>query len=147
VRTRRAKTVFAAISKSAFIARLSAILLLTVAPLRSFGQDGLDLPKEATLTAEQWQRRVQDARWRSEEFIANARVQGPNSAFPDEHQKEATDRAEVHGPRDERPDVATRGHRRHGQWICGFRRPQRSAPDGGFQAGLRSSKMKIAAIR
>jgi hypothetical protein len=80
---------------SARIAGLLVIFFLTAAPARCFGQDAADSPDEAALTHQQWQRRVEDARRRSEEFVANARTQAATSAPFDQEQTEAMDRAEA----------------------------------------------------
>ena len=75
--------------------RLTALLLtsfLAAASARCFGQEAEDFPDSA-LTREQWQQRVEEARHRSMEFIANARAQPPPPMPTDQLEREATDRA------------------------------------------------------
>ena len=54
----------------------------------SLAQDLENFP-DAALTSEQWQQRVQDARRRSEEFVANARTQTADPAPSDKQDAEA----------------------------------------------------------
>jgi hypothetical protein len=74
----------------------------------SFSQQSEDFPDSA-LTREQWQQRVEGARRRSEEFVANARTQ---SAIPPPSEKEEADAASqraMNDPSLQRGDViATR---------------------------------------
>jgi hypothetical protein len=75
--------------------RLAALLVtsfLAAASARCFGQEAEDFPDSA-LTREQWQQRVEEARHRSMEFIANARAQPPPPLPADQLAREATDRA------------------------------------------------------
>jgi hypothetical protein len=46
---------------------------------------------DSALTGEQWQQRVQDARRRSEEFVANARNQTVDPQVSDKEDAEAAD--------------------------------------------------------
>ena len=73
------------------IAALLASGLLALAP--SWAQDVDDAYPDGTLTREQWQARVEAARRRSEDFIANARTQMPSPLPSDRLQTEAADRA------------------------------------------------------
>src|SRR5882762_1425104 len=59
------------------IIALLAICFATVS-LPCFGQEAEDFPDQS-LTREQWQQRVQDARRRSEQFVATAREQRPDT--------------------------------------------------------------------
>ena len=75
--------------------RLAALLVtsfLAAASARCFGQEAEEFPDSA-LTREQWQQRVEEARHRSMEFIANARAQPLPPMPADQLEREATDRA------------------------------------------------------
>jgi hypothetical protein len=75
--------------------RLAALLVtcfLVVASACCLGQEAEDF-QDSALTREQWQQRVEDARHRSMEFIANARAQPPAPLPADQLEREATDRA------------------------------------------------------
>jgi lysozyme family protein len=63
-----------------------------------------DFP-DATLTVEQWQQRVQDARRRSEEFVANARTQTADPPPSDKEDAEAADRRIMNDPSLQRGDI------------------------------------------
>jgi len=68
---------------------------LAASSARCLAQEPENFP-DSTLTAEQWQQRVQDARRRSEEFVANARTRTadpPPSGNTGKEDAEATDRA------------------------------------------------------
>ena len=65
-----------------------------------FGAGARELP-DSTLTAEQWQQRVQEARRRSEEFVANARTRTADPPPSDDTGKqdaEATDQHAMDDP-------------------------------------------------
>jgi ABC-type transport system involved in cytochrome bd biosynthesis fused ATPase/permease subunit len=85
---------------------LFAIFLLT-APLRCFGQETEAFPDSA-LTREQWQQRIQDARRRSEEFVASARERSETSITPAQAETEATSRA-LNDPSLQQGDVISTG--------------------------------------
>ena len=57
-----------------WIAVLVVTGLMTAAPWRCLAEETQDFP-DATVTREQWQQRVESARRRSEDFVANARTQ------------------------------------------------------------------------
>jgi hypothetical protein len=63
---------------------------------------------DSTLTVEQWQQRVQDARRRSEEFVANARTQTANpppSGNSGKEDAEAADQQAMNDPSLQRGDI------------------------------------------
>jgi hypothetical protein len=70
---------------------LLAIWFLTASP-RCFAQEIEEFP-DSSLTREQWQQRVQDARRRSEEFVANARERPETPMTPVQEETEAASRA------------------------------------------------------
>jgi hypothetical protein len=95
-------------------AKFSSMMLRTLALLigglllepsgYGYAQDLENFP-DAALTSEQWQQRVQDARRRSEEFVASARTQPadpPSSAREDD---EAADRRAMNDPSLQRGDI------------------------------------------
>jgi hypothetical protein len=90
--------------------RIIALLTLccvTVSP-PCFGQEAEDFPDQS-LTREQWQQRVQDARRRSEEFVATAREQRPDAPItPVQKEQEAADRA-LNDPTLQQGDVISTG--------------------------------------
>jgi hypothetical protein len=73
-----------------WITAILATCLLTAVPSRSFA-DELEGSPDSLITREQWQQRVEEARRRSQEFVASARIQ---TADPPPYQEdvEATDR-------------------------------------------------------
>lgn len=62
-----------------------------------FAQEVQTFP-DSVLTAEQWQQRVQDARRRSDEFVANARTQRASPPPSDKEDAEAADRRAMNDP-------------------------------------------------
>ena len=60
---------------------------------------------DAALTSEQWQQRVQDARRRSEEFVANARTQTADPPSSDKADAEAADQRAMNDPSLQRGDI------------------------------------------
>jgi lysozyme family protein len=62
---------------------------------------------DAALTAEQWQQRVQDARRRSEEFVANARTKPADPPPSNKEDTEAAGRRAMHDPSLQRGDIIT----------------------------------------
>src|ERR1700719_1492355 len=82
---------------------------LTTASVRCFGQEAEGFP-DSTLTPEQWQQRVEEARRRSQEFVANARTQALVPAPPDneKQEKEAADRA-MNDPSLQQGDIVATG--------------------------------------
>jgi lysozyme family protein len=69
-----------------------------------FAQDVQNFP-DATLTSEQWQQRVQNARRRSEEFVANARTRTADPAPSDKADAEAADQRAMNDPSLQRGDI------------------------------------------
>lgn len=63
---------------------------------------------DGTLTREQWQQRVEAARRRSEDFIANARTQRPAPSPSDQAETEAADRV-VNDPTLRQGDIVSTG--------------------------------------
>jgi hypothetical protein len=69
-----------------------------------FAQESENFPDSA-LTAEQWQLRVQDARRRSEEFVAKARTQAADPPPSDETDAKAADQRAMNDPSLQRGDI------------------------------------------
>jgi len=69
-----------------------------------FAQELENFP-DATLTSEQWQQRVQDARRRSEEFVANARTQTADPPPSDKEDAKAADQRAMNDPSLQRGDI------------------------------------------
>jgi hypothetical protein len=67
-------------------------------------QDLENFPDSA-LTSEQWQQRVQDARRRSEEFVANARTRTADPPPSDKADAEAADQRAMNDPSLQRGDI------------------------------------------
>lgn len=77
------------------VSRFTMVLiaaLLVAGSTRCIGQEA-DAPSDFSLTREQWQQRLEEARRRSEEFVAGARARTPAPPEPDLHDNEATERA------------------------------------------------------
>ena len=70
-------------------------------------QQTQELP-DGTLTREQWQQRVEAARRRSEDFVANARTQAPPPPPSDPLETEAADRV-VNDPTLRHGDIVSTG--------------------------------------
>lgn len=80
---------------ASWIAALIATALLTAGPWHCFAQDTLQTTPEhpdGLLTREQWQQRVEEARRRSKDFIANTRTQTPLPPPSHPLEAEASDR-------------------------------------------------------
>jgi len=90
-----------------WIAALVVTGLLTASPWRCHAQDAPASP-DGTLTREQWQQRIEAARRRSEDFVANARTQAPIAPFPDPPETEASDRI-VNDPTLRHGDIVSTG--------------------------------------
>ena len=69
-----------------------------------FAQELENFPDSA-LTREQWQQRVQDARRRSEEFVAKARTQTADPAPSDKQDAEAAHQRAMNDPSLQRGDI------------------------------------------
>jgi hypothetical protein len=67
-------------------------------------QESENFPDSA-LTGEQWQQRVQDARRRSEEFVANARTHKDDPPPSDKEDARAADQRAMHDPSLQRGDI------------------------------------------
>jgi hypothetical protein len=67
-------------------------------------QESENFPDSA-LTGEQWQQRVQDARRRSEEFVANARTHKDDPPPSDKVDAQVADRRAMHDPSLQRGDI------------------------------------------
>ncbi|SRR6266581_500630 len=74
--------------------RFSALLViwLLTAPLNCFGQEADDF-QDASLSREVWQKRIEDAQRRSQEFIANARQRSETQITSAQKDAEAASRA------------------------------------------------------
>jgi hypothetical protein len=68
-----------------------------------------DLEKvpDSTLTADQWQQRVRDARRRSEEFVTNARTQTTSPLTSEKEDAEAADQRALNDPSLQRGDIVS----------------------------------------
>jgi hypothetical protein len=90
--------------------RTAALLVawLLLASAYCFAQE-LENNPDSTLTGEQWQQRVQDARRRSEEFVANARDQraDPPPSNRDKEDAEAADQRAMNDPSLQRGDIVS----------------------------------------
>src|SRR5258705_10522052 len=62
---------------------------------------------DSALTRGQWQQRVQDARRRSEEFVANARTKRADPPPSDKEDTETVGRRAMHDPSLQRGDIIT----------------------------------------
>jgi hypothetical protein len=69
-----------------------------------FARELEDFP-DSELTSAQWQQRVQDARRRSEQFVANARTQTADPASSDKQEAEAADQRAMNDPSLQRGDI------------------------------------------
>src|SRR3981081_906306 len=90
--------------------RISALLAICFATvsLPCFGQEAEDFPDQS-LTREQWQQRVRDARRRSEQFVAAGREQARDPpTTPVKKEQEAADRA-LSDPTLQQGDVISTG--------------------------------------
>jgi hypothetical protein len=90
--------------------RILALLAICFATVSApcFGQEAEEFPDQS-LTREQWQQRVQDARRRSENFVATAREQRPEAPItPVQKEQEAADRA-LNDPTLQQGDVISTG--------------------------------------
>jgi hypothetical protein len=75
-----------------------------LASAHSFAQ-ALQSPFDSELSVEQWQQRVQDARRRSEEFVANARTWKPDPQSSDKEDAEAADQRAMNDPSLQQGDI------------------------------------------
>jgi hypothetical protein len=83
-------------------------LLVGCALLASSGSccaQELENSPDSALTGEQWQQRVQDARRRSEEFVANARTPKDDPPPSDKEDARAADQRAMHDPSLQRGDI------------------------------------------
>jgi lysozyme family protein len=69
-----------------------------------FAQEQEDLP-DSVLTSEQWQQRVEEARRRSEEFVAKARTQPVDPLPSEKEDAEAADQRAMNDPSLQRGDI------------------------------------------
>jgi hypothetical protein len=90
-----------------WIAVLVVTGLLAASPGRCLAQDAQEFP-DGTVTREQWQQRVEAARRRSEDFVANARTQPPPPSPSDQLETEAADRV-VNDPTLRHGDIVSTG--------------------------------------
>ena len=87
--------------------RIIALLTICFATVSvpCFGQEAEDFPDQS-LTREQWQQRVQDARRRSEEFVAKARTQqAADPPSSDKADAEAADQRAMNDPSLQQGDI------------------------------------------
>jgi hypothetical protein len=83
-------------------------LLVGCALLASSGSCCAQEPEnspDSALTGEQWRQRVQDARRRSEEFVANARAHKGDPPPSDKEDAQAADQRAMHDPSLQRGDI------------------------------------------
>ena len=90
-----------------WIVMVLAAWSLAATSMCCFGQEA-EGSADSTITREQWQMRVQDARRRSEEFVANARTQTLIPPPPDQMEKEAAERA-MNDPSLQQGDIVATG--------------------------------------
>jgi hypothetical protein len=91
-------------------ARITALLLVSVlaaTPVRCFGQKVQDF-SDFELSREQWQQRVDEARQRTEEFVAKARNGGAMPSLPYQEEIEALERA-MRDPTLQQGDIVVTG--------------------------------------
>jgi hypothetical protein len=89
------------------IAMLLAAASLAATPSVCYCQDP-DEFSDSALTREQWQRRLEQARHRSEEFVANARANRAAAEEFDQQDAEASERA-MNDPTLQRGDIVSTG--------------------------------------
>jgi hypothetical protein len=90
-----------------WIAVLLVTGLLTASPWRCFAQETEEFP-DGAVTRQQWQQRVEAARRRSEDFVANARTQTPPPPSPETLETEAAGRV-VNDPTLRQGDIVSTG--------------------------------------
>jgi hypothetical protein len=73
-----------------------------------YSQQSEDVP-DLALTREQWQQRVEDARRRAEEFVANARMQAAMSPPSEKEEAEAASRRAMNDPSLQHGDIVATG--------------------------------------
>ena len=85
----------------------SPVVVVAVSLLASpvNGLEEMDSFPDSTLTAEQWQQRVMDARRRAEEYVANARTRTASPAQSDQEETEAADQRAMNDPSLQRGDI------------------------------------------
>jgi hypothetical protein len=76
---------------------------------RCFAQDYDDFP-DSRLTREQWQQRLEDARRRTEEFVARALTQSAEPPVSDIEEAEAADRRAMNDPTLQHGDIIATSH-------------------------------------
>lgn len=76
---------------------LAVAWALSASAVQSIAQEFDGLP-DSVLTGAEWQQRVQEARRRSEEFVANARTQTANPLPSEKEDAEAADRRAMNDP-------------------------------------------------
>jgi hypothetical protein len=80
---------------------LMAVCLLPMLPPQGSAQDAqqdLQDASDSSLTEQQWRKRVEDARARSEDFVANARTRMADPVQPDEEDIKAADQRAMNDP-------------------------------------------------
>ncbi|NOJ43692.1 hypothetical protein [Bradyrhizobium australiense] len=88
------------------VSRIAALLVATslaAIPTHCFGQEP-DEFSDSALTREQWRQRLEEARQRSEEFVASARAQRAAPLQSDQKDAEASERA-MNDPTLQRGDI------------------------------------------
>jgi hypothetical protein len=89
--------------------RIIALLAMFLAATTGcFGQETEEFP-DSSLTREQWQQRIQDARRRAEEFVATARERPQDPVTPAQPETEAAGRA-LNDPTLQHGDVISTGN-------------------------------------
>ena len=81
---------------------VAAWALSTSAP--SFSQEFETFP-DAEITNDQWQQRVEEARRRSEQYVANARTRSVDPLTSDKEEAEASDQRAMNDPSLQRGDI------------------------------------------
>src|SRR3954465_11585854 len=96
--------------RGAMAFRIAVLLvtgLLMGSPWRCFAQETEEFP-DGAVTRQQWQQRVEAARRRSEDFVANARTQTPPPPSPETMETEAAGRV-VNDPTLRQGDIVSTG--------------------------------------
>jgi len=82
---------------------LATVLSILASPVHCVEE--MESSPDATLTADQWQQRVIDARRRSEEYVAKARAGTGESLQSDQEDAEAADQRAMNDPSLQRGDM------------------------------------------
>jgi hypothetical protein len=87
-----------------WIAALIVAWSLIASSVGCFGQQAEDFP-DSSVTREQWQQRVENARRRSEEFVANARTKAATPPPSEKEEAQAADQRAMNDPSLQHGDI------------------------------------------